>query len=361
MKVHVSLGDRSYDIKIESGIIDHLSAIPEFKQYKKIIALTDTNLYRLYKSQIEGGRFTKVIQLPPGEETKSFTHLQQIWDEMVTLKLDRKSLLVVIGGGVLGDLGGFAASTYMRGIDFIQIPTTLLSQVDSSVGGKTGINHPSGKNLIGAFYQPKAVYIDVNVLKTLPESEFKSGLGEVVKYGVIRDEPFFEYLREHAEEILDLRSDVLSFVISKCCKIKAEVVGADEKENGVRAILNYGHSVAHGLENVCHYQGILHGQAVTFGMDVEMYIAARRGIVLEKDFARQRALIDALHLGFLVPPFEMDKFLAAITLDKKNTNDRLNFVLPTKIGEVIMVDNINFEEIAECTKNALRSPIFLKK
>lgn len=358
MIVHVSLGERSYDIHIEPGVMDSLSTIPEFKKYKKIIALTDTNLYRLYKDQIESAKFQKVVILPPGEETKSFDFLQQIWDEMVGLRLDRKSLLVVIGGGVLGDLGGFAASTYMRGIDFIQIPTTLLSQVDSSVGGKTGINHSSGKNLIGAFYQPKAVYIDVNVLKTLPENEFKSGLGEVVKYGVIRDELFFEYLREHAEEILAIRSDVLSYVVSNCCKIKADVVGADEKENGVRAILNYGHSVAHGLENVCNYQGVFHGQAVTFGMDVEMYIAARRGLVLEKDFARQRALINALRLGFKVPSFDMEKYLSAITLDKKNVNDRLNFVLPTKIGDVKMVDNINFEEIAECTKNALRYPNF---
>lgn len=358
MKVHVNLSDRSYDITVEAGLIDNLSAIPEFKKYKKIIALTDSNVHRIYQKQIDGAAFLKVITLPAGEETKSFSFLQQIWDQMVALKLDRKSLLVVIGGGVMGDLGGFAAATYMRGIDFIQIPTTLLSQVDSSVGGKTGINHPLGKNLLGAFYQPKAVYIDPNVLKTLPVNEFKSGLGEVVKYGVIRDEKFFEYLRENAAEILALKNEVLIKIIAKCCEIKAEVVGADEKENGLRAILNYGHSAAHGLENVCHYKGVLHGQAVAFGMDVEMNIAAHRGIVLEKDFARQRSLLDALKLGFSVPSFEMEKYLSAITMDKKNINDRLSFVLPTKIGEVIMLDNINFEEIAECTKNALRNPIF---
>jgi 3-dehydroquinate synthase len=358
MKVHVGLGERSYEIKIEAGFIDKLSSIPEFNKYKKIIALTDSNVYRIYQKQIDAASFLKVIQLPPGEETKSFAFLQQVWDHMVELKLDRKSLLVLIGGGVIGDLGGFAAATYMRGIDFVQIPTTLLSQVDSSVGGKTGINHPHGKNLLGAFYQPKAVYIDPNVLKTLPVNEFKSGLGEVVKFGVIRDESFFEYLRENASDILALKNEALIKIIAKCCSIKAEVVGADEKENGVRAILNYGHSAAHGLENVCQYKGVLHGQAVAFGMDVEMCIAAHRGLVLEKDFARQRALLDALQLGFYVPPFEMEKYLSAITMDKKNTNDRLSFVLPTRIGEVLLYDNINFEEISESTKNTLRSPIF---
>lgn len=358
MKVHVNLADRSYDIQVEAGLMDRLLSIPEFKKYKKIIALTDSNVYKIYQKQIDSASFLKVIILPPGEETKSFSFLQQIWDQMVALKLDRKSLLVVIGGGVMGDLGGFAAATYMRGIDFVQIPTTLLSQVDSSVGGKTGINHPNGKNLLGAFYQPIAVYIDPNVLKTLPINEFKSGLGEVVKYGVIRDENFFEYLRQNASDILTLKNDVLIKIIAKCCEIKAEVVGADEKETGVRAILNYGHSAAHGLENVCQYKGVLHGQAVVFGMDVEMHIAAHRGLVLEKDFARQRSLFDALKLGFPVPTFELEKYLSAITMDKKNTNDRLSFVLPTKIGEVLLYDNINFEEITESTKHAIRSPIF---
>ena len=358
MKVHVSLGERSYDINIEAGLMEQLATMKEFKKYKKVIALTDSNIYRIYQKQIEAAPFLKVIQIPPGEETKSFAFLQQVWDHMVAIKLDRKSLLVLIGGGVIGDLGGFAAATYMRGIDFVQIPTTLLSQVDSSVGGKTSINHPQGKNLLGAFYQPKAVYIDPNVLKTLPVNEFKSGLGEVVKYAVIRDESFFEYLRESASDILALKSDDLIKIIAKCCTIKADVVGIDERENGLRAILNYGHSAAHGLENVCQYKGVFHGQAVAFGMDVEMFIATRRGLVLEKDFARQRAVLATLKLVFSVPSFAMDKYLSAISMDKKNTDDCLSFVLPKKIGEVVLLDNINYEEIAESTKNTLRCPIF---
>lgn len=358
MIVKVDLGDRSYEIQIESGLLSKLDSASIFKKYKKNLIITDANVFALYKNQIEKIPHVEVLVLPAGEETKSAKNLELIWDVCCQNRLDRKSLLTVFGGGVIGDLGGFAAATYMRGIDFVQIPTTLLSQVDSSVGGKTGINHEHGKNLIGAFYQPQAVLIDPEVLKTLPKREYIAGLGEVLKYGVIWDREFFDYLAKEKDAIQNLDVNILTKIIGKCCEIKAEVVRQDEREGGLRAILNYGHSAAHGLENVMAYKGLLHGEAVLVGMDIEMQIALARKMVTKAEVALQRQVMAELGLSLKVPAFDMQEYLDAIVLDKKNTELSLNFVLPTQIGKVSMVNGISFDEIKEATLASLKDSLF---
>ncbi|PCJ59459.1 MAG: 3-dehydroquinate synthase [Planctomycetota bacterium] len=358
MSVRVDLDDRSYDIIIEEGIFESFHESSIFEKYSNIVVITDENVYGLYEKTINSGHYKKVIVLPAGETTKQIQYLEEIWNQLVELKLDRASLIIVIGGGVIGDIGGFAAASYMRGIDFVQVPTTLLAQVDSSVGGKVGINHPGGKNILGAFHQPQAVFIDLNVLKTLPEREFKSGLGEVVKYGVIWDKDFFEFMEDNAEEILSMDAGVISTIIGRCCEIKADIVKQDEFECGIRAVLNYGHTAGHGLENVFHYEKILHGEGVIFGMVVEGIMAMHRGLFSKEDFEIQNRLIEKLNLGFKVPAFNMSEYLDAITLDKKNTNNSINFILPTKIGEVVKIDGVQFKEIENATVKALDLNLF---
>lgn len=358
MKVRVDLGERAYEILIEGGLLHKLESLPVFKKYKKNLIVTDENVFSLYRKQIEQIPHIDVLVLPAGEESKSTSYLQKIWDACCKNRLDRKSLLTVFGGGVMGDLGGFAAATYMRGIDFVQIPTTLLSQVDSSVGGKTGINHDSGKNLIGAFYQPQAVLIDPGVLKTLPSREYIAGLAEVLKYGVIWDREFFDFLVKEKVAIQKLDLEILTKIIAKCCEIKAEVVKQDEREGGIRAILNYGHSAGHGLENVMAYKGLLHGEAVIVGMDIEMQIAIARKMVSGVEVELQRNAMRELGLAVEIPPFDMQEYLDAIVLDKKNTEQSLNFVLPERIGKVSMVNGITFDEIKTATLKTLGCSLF---
>ena len=276
MIVEVDLGERSYPIVIGRDF----EGLPEISAGTAVLLVSDTNVEPLYgescAAMLEecGCKVTRIV-VPAGESTKSMEHALQLYDAALAGQLDRKSYMVALGGGVVGDLTGFAAATYLRGINLIQVPTSLLAMVDSSVGGKTAVNLPQGKNLVGVFYQPHAVQINLDTLNTLPDREYFSGLAEVVKYGVIMDAAFFEFLEKHVAELLKRDYDILSKVVARCCEIKADVVRQDEKESGLRAILNYGHTLGHAIENRCGYGKLLHGEAVAVGMAYAALLSAQ--------------------------------------------------------------------------------------
>jgi 3-dehydroquinate synthase len=273
-----------------------------------------------------------VIEIPDGEVYKNAETLAHVYDSLIDAGLDRKSFIVALGGGVVGDLAGFAAATYLRGIPFVQVPTTLLSQVDSSVGGKTAIDHPRGKNLIGAFYQPRFVLIDVNTLTTLPEREYRAGLAEVIKYGVAIDLPFFEYLEQHVDAILSMDQECLETLILRCCQIKAHVVELDEKESGLRAVLNYGHTLGHAFEMLAGYSEFVHGEAVAVGMVLAARISAGLGHCATAEIERIESLIARFGLRTEPPAVERHAMLAAILTDKKSRDGAISFICNRGIG-----------------------------
>jgi 3-dehydroquinate synthase len=290
--VPVDLKERGYSIKIGAGNLECLgeamAALEPLQDVKSVLVVTDERVGPLYGKQVlsslKRAGFTPLYhQLPEGEEYKSLESAEQLYTAAIENGLDRQSAVVALGGGVVGDLAGFVASTYMRGISLIQVPTTLLAQVDSSVGGKVAVNHPLGKNMIGAFYQPQLVFIDVHVLETLAPREVRAGLAEVIKYGVIQDGDFFSYLEGHLQQILALDEGVLSYVIKKSCAIKARVVEEDEREDGVRAFLNFGHTIGHALEALTFYRNYRHGEAVAAGMVAAAEIAVERGLLEEEE------------------------------------------------------------------------------
>ncbi len=339
--LRVELGERSYDIVIGSGTLDRFGErLPAFGLSPRIALVSNPTVYGLYGDHViesirrQGFECMEVI-IPDGEEYKSMASLQQIYDRLLAHRLDRTSALVALGGGVIGDITGFAASTYMRGIAYLQVPTTLLAQVDSSVGGKTGVNHPLGKNMIGTFWQPGLVWIDIHTLSTLKRRELLAGLAEVIKYGVIHDSGLFDYLETERERILRLEEDALAHIIRRSCEIKAEVVSKDEREAGVRAILNYGHTIGHGLETATDYKEFLHGEAVAVGMCLEARLSARLSLIGKEEAARIRHLIDAYGLPTHIPShIDEEAILAAMQLDKKAVAGELRFVLPERIGRV---------------------------
>jgi 3-dehydroquinate synthase len=296
---------------------------------------------------------TEVI-LPDGEAFKTMASAERIFEELLKAGLDRKSALIAIGGGVIGDLAGFAASVYMRGIDFVQIPTTLLAQVDSSVGGKTGVNHPLGKNMIGTFWQPRLVWIDIDTLGTLPRREFIAGVAEIIKYGIIWDHELFAYLEKNAQHVLSLQSDALRHIISRSCEIKADVVARDEREGGLRAILNFGHTIGHALETATGYTAFVHGEAVAIGMSVEAEIAQLLGLLSSDEVAGIRSLIRAYGLPTAVPgSIDLDLFFSSMKLDKKAVSGELRFILPERIGSVCMRDGVPESLIARAVTQAM--------
>ena len=276
--------------------------------------------------------------LPAGETSKSLDRLSKVYDRLIELNADRRTLIIAVGGGVVGDAAGFVAATFMRGLPFIQVPTTLLSAVDSSVGGKTGVNHPRAKNMIGAFYQPIGVFIDTATLETLPDREYRAGLAEVVKYGVILDAEFLSYLEQHIDEIHSRKPDVLRYMITRSCRLKADVVEQDEFETkGLRAALNYGHTFGHAFEALAGYGELLHGEAVSIGMVHASCLAERRGLIDSSLTQRQIALLKGLHLPTALPKtlrFTADDILSRMRLDKKTVSGSLRFVLPIRAGAV---------------------------
>ena len=282
------------------------------------------------------------IAIPAGEVSKSVEMANSLWQKALELGADRKSVIVAVGGGVVGDLAGFIAASFARGLDFYQVPTTLLAQVDSSVGGKVGINLPGAKNMVGAFWQPQHVTIDTAVLATLPDREFKAGLAEVVKYGVILDEAFFTYLESHVEDLNQRNDVVFRQVIAKCCQLKADVVQADERETtGLRAVLNYGHTFGHALEAVTQYGQFLHGEAISIGMLCASRLAALLGMIEPQLTQRQFALLEGLGLPTAMPDVDLDRILEAMSRDKKVEYGKLRFILPTKLGHVKLVADVD--------------------
>ncbi len=287
-----------------------------------------------------------MLVIEAGEQSKDIDTAAGLWEQLLAVGTDRKSVVLAVGGGVIGDLAGFIAATFARGLPFVQVPTTLLAQVDSSVGGKVGINLSGAKNMVGAFWQPAGVLIDTAVLTTLPDREYRAGLAEVVKYGVILDAEFFEYLEQNVGELNDRDAVVLEHVVTRCCRLKADVVEADEREtSGVRAVLNYGHTFCHALETVTGYGEYLHGEAVSLGMLCASRLAERLGRVDAAFTARQYNLLTALGLPVDFPDANRGQLLDAMTHDKKVEHGRLRFVLPTRMGHVELVGDVPEEDV----------------
>jgi 3-dehydroquinate synthase len=337
-KVMVGLGERSYPIWIGSGQLPRLTEALDAVDFpRRVGVVTNPTVGDLYAAEVvallhDGGREVRVIRIPDGEEYKSLATLEQIYDTLIDWRFDRYCGLLALGGGVIGDLTGFAAATYLRGIPFVQVPTTLLAQVDSSVGGKTGVNHPQGKNLIGAFYQPRHVHIDVDMLTTLPEREYLAGLAEVVKYGVIRDAAFFAWLEAERSALLARRAEALIHAVMISCQIKADVVESDENEQGLRAILNYGHTFGHAVETLAGYGVVRHGEAVSIGMAMAARTAARLGYATTHEAARISELLAALGLPVQPPTFSAGDYLAVMSHDKKVRDGSIRLVLNHGIG-----------------------------
>ncbi len=345
--------DRSYPIFIDGGLLSDRELLDDLLQGRSVCLVTNDTLSELYLSQVLAAlgadRKVTVVTLPDGEQFKTMMAIEQVLTAALEEKHERSTVFIALGGGVVGDITGFAASTFLRGADFIQMPTTLLAQVDSSVGGKTGVNHPMGKNLIGAFHQPIAVLCDTQTLETLPDREFSAGIAEVIKYGLIADKVFFYDLIDNAEALKSRDPDVLARVIARCCAIKADVVSRDEREGGIRAILNLGHTFGHAIEKEQGFGKWLHGEAVAAGMVMATRISVSRGYV-------PSAVLDDLLL-FLktfdlpcTPPSGMtvDVFLRAMQGDKKVQSGRIRYILLSALGEASIVEDVSESEIAAC-------------
>lgn len=341
--VPVPLGARAYTIHIGNGLLAKIGdSCRRLKLGERCTILTDANVGPRYADAVMramkmAGFVPNVITVPSGEAAKSLKVLGECYDQLAMRRLERRSFLVALGGGCVGDLAGFVAASYLRGIPYVQVATTLLAQVDSSVGGKVGINLKSGKNLVGAFHQPRAVFCDLDTLTTLPERELQAGMAEVVKYGVIRDAEFFRRLEKELDKILKRDPATLAAVIARCCTLKAEIVGTDEFETtGVRAVLNFGHTVGHGLEAISGYNEYLHGEAVSLGMVAAARLSSRLVGFPEKDADRLRDLLARIGLpvAFKLPPRKRELLLDAMRLDKKVSGGELKFVLAKAIGEV---------------------------
>ncbi|HOP41498.1 MAG TPA: 3-dehydroquinate synthase [Geobacteraceae bacterium] len=344
-KLLVSLGERSYTIQIGTGLLSSLGEYcADYNLGASAAIVTNTTVRRLYadavrNSLLAAGYVVHLVEIPDGESYKNSVTLNHIYDALLEANLSRDSFLVALGGGVVGDVAGFAAATFLRGVPFVQVPTTLLAQVDSSVGGKTGINHPLGKNLIGAFYQPSFVLIDTATLDTLPQREYLSGLAEVLKYGMVCDGSFFSYLERNIERLRDRDMACLQEVIARSCAIKASVVERDEKEGGFRAVLNYGHTYAHAIERLTGYTRFLHGEAVAIGMVQAAKLSQIMGYSSEEDTKSLVSLLKSLDLPIEPVPYSVDEYREALLKDKKKRARGILFVFNKGIGETI-IENV---------------------
>ncbi|MGA0838470.1 MAG: 3-dehydroquinate synthase [Pseudomonadales bacterium] len=352
--VNVELGARSYPIHIGTGLIGRTDLFAPHLPGNKVAIVTNTTVGPLYADRLLAALpahcASDVIELPDGETFKTLAEWQQILEVLLRRRYNRSSTLIALGGGVIGDLTGFAAACFQRGIEFIQVPTTLLAQVDSSVGGKTGVNHALGKNMIGAFHQPRAVIADIDLFATLPTREFSAGLAEVAKYGVIRDAAFFAWLEDNAAALCERDEHALQHAIRRSCEIKAEVVAADERESDLRAILNYGHTFGHALETLTGYATLLHGEAVAIGMIQAADLSARIGLMDTESAQRIKALVAALGLPVAPPALSPDEMIDAMGADKKAVNGRLRLVLATRIGQVMTTEEIDGQALFDTLK-----------
>ncbi len=352
LKVHVPVPGHEYDIIIGQSVCQNIN-LQEVAD-RKCLIVTDDNVGSLYLeravSLLEHNNATSIdsVVFPAGEESKTLDTMQTFYSAAVKAGLDRNSIVVALGGGVTGDMAGFLAASYMRGIDFIQLPTSLLAMVDSSVGGKVGVDLPEGKNLVGAFWQPLKVVIDMNVLKTLPEREIRCGLAEIVKYGMIYDTGFLTYLEENTEGLKSLDFNVYAKVIKRCCEIKAEVVGADEKEKGLRAILNYGHTFGHSIEMLGGYSLLNHGEGVSIGMAMAADLAVNLKMIDLETADRQNRLLEAIGLPVTVSDMDPAKVLEGMRTDKKVMSGKIRLVLPQgEAGKVTITSDVTEEEIVK--------------
>jgi len=340
-RICMDLAERSYEVVVQDGLLDRIGEfLVPFKLGPQTVVVTNPVVKRHYGARVVHslravGLKPTVLALPDGERTKSLKSVAMVLNALLRRRYERKAWLVALGGGVIGDLAGFAASIYLRGIPFVQVPTTLVAQVDSSIGGKTGVNHLLGKNLIGTFYQPKLVLIDPSALRTLPPREYRAGLAEVIKYGVIADAEFFTFLEQDMDQILKLEPAALHRIIRTSCAIKAAVVSADEREGDRRRILNFGHTVGHALETLGSYRRYKHGEAVAIGMVVAARLAERLGLADASVATRIRALTERTRLPSDLPPHSASALIRAMRQDKK-VHRRIHFVLPDRIGHVVV-------------------------
>ena len=347
-QVRVELAERSYPIHIASGTLSELQQCFEgLSQDVFIITNPTVASYYLQPLLAELDGFNvNIFQMSDGEEFKSLTSYTEVMDQLIMAGFNRDCSIIALGGGVVGDLAGFVAATFQRGVSFYQIPTTLLAQVDSSVGGKTAVNHPQGKNLIGAFYQPRAVLIDTDCLQTLTDRDYRSGLAEVIKYGIIYDAEFFHWLERHTAELKSRDADTLTYAIQRSCEIKAEVVAADERESGIRAWLNLGHTFGHAIEAATQYGEWTHGEAVAAGTVIASKLSEVTQQLSPSDFRRIVELFNSLELPTRAPKMPWSEWLAYMQRDKKVKDGRLHFILPTAIGSAAVVSNIDQQTIA---------------
>ena len=354
LTVHIK--DQPYPIHIGPGLLDRADLIVPHLSQKRVAIVTNTTIAPLYLNRLKttlaaAGIDSIEIVLPDGEQHKNWQTLNQIFDQLIAQRCERKTTLIALGGGVVGDMTGFAAATYQRGVPYIQIPTTLLAQVDSAVGGKTAINHPQGKNMIGAFYQPKLVLADTNTLGSLPKREFSAGMAEVIKYGLIRDLPFFEWLEANIEKIMARDHDTIVHAIYESCRNKAEVVAQDEKETGVRVILNLGHTFGHAIETATGYGTWLHGEAVGMGILLAIDLSMRLGDLSKLDCARIRALLIQANLPVAAPNLSVGKYLELMSADKKVESGNIRFILLERIGWAIVATGVADEPLAATLSN----------
>ena len=342
--LHIQLENRSYPIYIGEGLLSQIQLIESHLKQKHVAIVTNTTVAPLYLDPLltllkgHGIKEFPII-LPDGESFKNQETLNLIYDTLLKEKCERTVTLIALGGGVIGDMTGYAAATYLRGVPFIQIPTTLLSQVDSSVGGKTGINHLMGKNMIGAFYQPQCVIADIDTLKTLPEREFSAGMAEVIKYGLIRDETFFNWLEKNIEGLMRLNPSLLIEAIQRSCQNKADVVEMDEHESGVRATLNLGHTFGHAIENAMGYGVWLHGEAVATGMVMAAYLSKLMGWVKGEEFTRIVNLLKEAKLPTQPPKISEDRYMELMSMDKKVVDGQIRLVLQKGIGDAVITSD----------------------
>ena len=356
--VTVDLDQRSYPILIGSGILIDLGRyLQTICGSTKVVLISDTNVEPLYASKVLLGLESAqivghVISVAAGESSKSASTIEMIYDRLFDFSIERSDIIVALGGGVVGDIAGYVAATFKRGIGYVQVPTTLLAMVDSSVGGKTGINHARGKNMIGAFHQPKFVFTDIDILETLPQRELGCGLAETVKHAVIRDQGFFVELENNTEALASLESVAIMKMVEKNCRIKAEIVSADESESGLRGILNFGHTIGHAIETVLADRDYHHGEAVALGMVAAARLAVKRSLITLDDCDRIISLLAAFNLPIhITGELPADLLYQAMLHDKKVKDGKLNCVLPTAIGSCVFVDDLAEKEIKEAIGN----------
>lgn len=353
--LNVELADKSYPIYIGSDLLSSKSLLSDHIQGKQVMIVTNTTIAPLYLEKLKDALSdfnVESVVLPDGEEFKTLETLNKVFDALLKAKFDRSSTLVALGGGVVGDITGYAAASYQRGVNFIQVPTSLLSQVDSSVGGKTGVNHELGKNMIGAFYQPKAVIIDVDTLDTLSDQEYSAGMAEVIKYGLLGNADFFSMLETNIESIMARNKDLIIEIIFNSCKDKASIVALDEFERGKRALLNLGHTFGHGIENAFGYGNYLHGEAVSIGMVMAAKLSMDEGYLSNEDAIRVESILSKADLPISIKKsIGSETLIEAMSLDKKSIDGKIRLVLLKALGDSYLTDSYSKENFNKVVNN----------